>query len=227
MKISFCVICWRNDVKLLPKRISDIYGQTVQPDEILIVASGVPDDVVQSDNPDIKIYPFRDRMLPGAARNKGGELATGDVIVFCDVDDPISPQKCEIIKEIFTTNTEVDALVHSYSFMKGYETPVWSTIDMENIEVEKVTEKSPPRTPAVHPHKVDVLPNTNVLAPSGGRVHHGHMSCKREIFNELQYYEWMSLGEDGTFCRSILDSPNYDLYYTPLVLIKYTIDQHR
>ena len=40
------------------------------------------------------------------------------------------------------------------------------------------------------------------------------------MFKTLKYREDMWLGEDGDFCQSIVKS-DYNLYYTPLILINY------
>lgn len=179
--------------------LSCIKMQTTEPDEILVVASGLKS--LGCADPTIKVYHFENRMLAGGARNKGGELATGDVVCFCDVDDIIHPQKCEVIKNIFQSQ-EIDALVHNYNMGLREFDPVKDT------HIEKVV-------------KTDPLPSTNVEAPSRLPICHGHMSARKEVLSDIKYREDMSCGEDGVFCQSIVKSSQYTLYYTPLKLINY------
>ena len=221
MKVTFCVTCYDGDVHLLQDRLLSIYaGQTVQPDEVLVITSGTGSGPIMWDGhkPNLTIKSFEQRKLPGGARNQGGKFAKGDVVCFCDVDDPIHPQKCEIVKKIFEDNPNVDALIHAYEF-NSHE---FETYDSNNIEIEQITEVDPrwekEQNYVFDPHKS--LPLANIIVPSGNPAHHGHLSCKKEIFNTLKYREEMWIGEDGDFCQSIVKS-QYKLFYTPLVLINY------
>jgi len=194
-------------------------NQTVQPDEILVFASGMPDGSVGCSDSNIKIYTLTKRVLPGGARNQGGKFATGDVVCFCDVDDPIHPQKCEIVKKIFNDNPSVDALLHNFNFDEGDLTQRY---DRSNIHIEQVValdERWEKEQNYIFDPEKDI-PRTCIETPSKMPAHHGHISCKKEIFNTIQYREDMWLGEDGDFCQSVVKS-DYKLYYTPLVLINY------
>jgi hypothetical protein len=141
-------------------------------------------------------------MSAGAARNKGGELATGDVVCFCDADDPIHPQKCEVIKRVFD-NKDVDALLHNYNTSNVK----FEEIDTQHIELEKVA-------------GCDHPPSKNVYTDSDKPIAHGPISIRKEVTSEITYGD-SSCGEDALFCQSILKSPKYSLYYTPLCLINY------
>lgn len=217
MKVTFCITCYDKDIHLLDRCLPFVRQQTVKPDEILVIASGIKqfqwglaEDIGYSGCPN--------RLLPGGARNKGGKLAKGDIVVFCDVDDYIHPEKCRIVKSIFEENEEVHALVHDYclSNEKYPDIPVF-------IRYEKVLEADPDPDP-IPPGWFDI-PRTNITIPikepESLRIHHGHISCKKEVFNDIQYREDMPLGEDGTFCREILKSKKYNLFYTPTKLITY------
>tara|TARA_B100000929_G_scaffold278449_1_gene254707 strand:- start:18 stop:692 length:675 start_codon:yes stop_codon:yes gene_type:complete len=222
MKVSFCITCYDRDIHLLGEALSYVKNQTVKPDETLIIASGIkslgyndPDvfneflktliaryNLEKSDP--IRIFTLNDRMLPGGARNVGGELATGDVVCFCDVDDPIHPQKCEIVKRVFD-NKNVDALIHNYNL--GQEEFIMVS-DLDQIPIEKVT-------------TIDSPPSTNIEVPSKLPATQGHMSARKKVLSDIKYKEDIVLGEDGMFCQSIVKSSKYSLYYTPLILINY------
>jgi len=218
MKISFCVTCYDKDAHLLQQSLNRILqNQTTEPDEILVIASGLKS--LGCNDPKIKIYVFEKRMFAGGARNKGGELATGDVVCFCDIDDPIHPQKCEIIKRAFG-NQDVDALVHNYRLDTLDFSPIQDTQDIEIEKVTSVDERWEKEQNYIFaPH--EDIPRTNVKAQSGKPVCHGHLSAKKELLAKIKYREDMWMGEDGDFCQSIVKSKKFDLYYTPLKLINY------
>ena len=229
MKITFCVTCYDGDVHLLHGRLMSIYEeQTVKPDEVLVITSGISSGPIvwDSNKPNLTIKTFEYRMLPGGARNQGGRFAKGDVVCFCDVDDPIHPQKCEVIKRVFG-NSDVDALLHNYNM----DTHEFSKIDdIENIEIEKVTkfdsrwEEVQKSTPPIDGGYYCIdgdLPRTTVTIDSGRPATHGHLSVRKEVLSEIKYIENMRIGEDGEFCQSIIKNDKFSLYYTPLVLINY------
>ena len=217
MKISFCITCYNKDAHLLQERLLDVVTkQTVQPDEILVIASGMPDGSIVCNDSNIKIYTLENRVLPATARNVGADCATGDIVCFCDVDDPIHPQKCEIIKTIFL-NENIDALVHSH---------LDNSSDFKNIPKEEMLEGLE--------KIVEFSGETNVIPPSKLAVAHGPISAKKEVFEDLKYdkftmsyveqsdgtYKYFHTGEDCYFCRSIVYS-KYSLHYIPLSLINY------
>ena len=205
MKVSFCITCYDQDAHLLESSLSNILQtQTTKPDEILVVSSGLKS--LSCSIPNVKVYNFENRMLAGGARNKGGQLATGDVVCFCDVDDPIHPKKCEVIKRVFDDDCpdRVDALLHNYKFNTHDFAPIKS---LDKIEIEKITSVDPTCT--------------NVRTAANLPVCHGHMSARKELLASISYREDMRLGEDGDFCQSVVKSNKFDLYYTPLILINY------
>jgi glycosyltransferase involved in cell wall biosynthesis len=218
VKISFCITCYDGDAHLLEQSLSTILQtQTTKPDEILVVSSGLKS--LSCSSPNVKVYNFKNRMLAGGARNKGGELATGEVVCFCDVDDPIHPKKCEVIKRVFA-NQNVDALVHNYRLDVLDFSPIQDT---QEIKIEKVTDVDERWEKEQHyifnPHKD--IPRTNVEVRSNKPVCHGHLSAKKELLAEIKYREDMWVGEDGDMLQAIVKSKKFDLYYTPLVLINY------
>ena len=223
VSVSFCVTCYDGDFHLLGQCLHYIAHQTVAPDEVLIIASGLKKK--SEGRSSTRVYTFENRMSAGAARNKGGELATSEVVCFCDVDDPIHPQKCEVIKRVFD-DTNVDALLHNYNT----NTVKFEEIDVEEIELEPVTrfdkrweEKQKSIPPANYGYYcIDGdLPRTNVEIDSGRPATHGHMSARKEVLSEIKYIENMRIGEDGELCQSIIKSGKFGLYYTPLTLINY------
>ncbi len=220
MKISLCITCYDQDYHHVESRILVLKQQTRHPDEVLVVCSGL--EKLEVSDPNVKVYTFPARMLPGGARNKGGELATGDVVSFCDADDPMHPQKIEILGQIFKDEA-VDALVHGYGLNSPDFAPIANTDEIEIGQITEVDERwEKVQNHVFDPHRD--IPRTCVVPPpkySDCPIHHGHISAKKEVFADLRYREDMWLGEDGDFCQSIVKSPKYSLYYTPLSLINY------
>lgn len=227
MDVTFCITCCDKDVHLLDQCVSYIDNQTVKPEEVVVVCSGLEKKSFtliekvkkfnfSSEHTEYAAYNSPHRKLPGWARNIGGLISTGDVIVFCDVDDAIHPQKCEFVKEVFK-NKEVSALVGNYHLPGSFGG--WEDLDVSNYE--QVTEVEPDPEPV--PDGWFNVPRVNVMAPSKKPISHGHMTCRSDMFirDQMAYKENMPLGEDGTFCRSILDHPEHKLFYTPQKLIIY------
>ena len=199
MKISFCIICYDRDAHLAGHLLSELQKQTQYPDEIILVASGMESLDIEAKN--LKVFTFKDRMLPNKARNKAADLATGDIIVLSDVDDTPHPQKLEVLEAIFQYDM-VDAVVHNYSF---------NDTNFEDIDrlvnLEKITEVDPF--------------STNVVCPSQLPIHHAHISARKAVFADIKGPEHMNFGEDGMFCQRIVGS-KYNLFYTKYKLISYS-----
>lgn len=55
---------------------------------------------------------------PSSARNKGWNIATGDIIAFLDSDDTWLPDKLEKIHQVFSEHEEITYLGHPYAVNK-------------------------------------------------------------------------------------------------------------
>lgn len=112
------IIPTHNRLDNLIKAVESVCSQTLQPREIIIVddASKIPvKGALRNVNPKgVHIICERFSKPHGAcvARNRGAELAIGDVLMFLDDDDSWEPQKIEKQIEIFKKNPKV-ALVYS------------------------------------------------------------------------------------------------------------------
>lgn len=226
MEVTFCITCCDKDIHLLDKCLEYVLNQTIAPDEIVVVCSGLgrskmdyEEVLAKARKHNFVFYNHPSRRLPGWARNTGALISTGEVTVFCDVDDSIHPQKCKFMKDVFSSRPEVSAVVSNYHLPASFGG--WDWMDTKRCEVEEITEVEPPPEPT--PERWFDIPRTNVMAPSRTPVHHGHMSCRTDMLlsGKVRYDEEMPLGEDGTFCRSILEHPQFRLFYTPEKLIIY------
>ena len=75
----------------LDETLQSVFGQTVQPHEVIIVNDGSPDtsalEVVLAPYQGRIRYIVQENSGPSAARNRGIDAATGDLIAFLDGDD--------------------------------------------------------------------------------------------------------------------------------------------
>lgn len=87
-----------NSARFLGQAIESVQQQTVQPAEIIVIDDGSTDDtksLVKSLKGSVQ-YHFQENRGQAAARNKGLQLATGDLITFIDADDIWIRNKLEI-----------------------------------------------------------------------------------------------------------------------------------
>jgi glycosyltransferase involved in cell wall biosynthesis len=96
MKIS-AIIPNYNRETLIGETISNLLAQSLPPHEIIVVDDGSTDksvDVIRSFGDKIKLIQ-QPNQGPGAARNAGLKIATGELIQFQDSDDLLSLNKLE------------------------------------------------------------------------------------------------------------------------------------
>lgn len=128
-----------NGGKFLAEAIESILTQTVRPFEILVVDDGSTDDtetVAKRFNRDIR-YVYQDSSGVAAARNKGLELAQGEIIGFLDADDIWLKNKLEIQLELLQKHPEYEmviGLLRRVPFLKTKE-----VLEQEIITGEYVT----------------------------------------------------------------------------------------
>tara|TARA_R110000824_G_scaffold325799_1_gene512689 strand:- start:1723 stop:2289 length:567 start_codon:yes stop_codon:yes gene_type:complete len=182
--------------------------QTVKPDEVIVISTGFDwnQKMGKTKKLNYVLYNLPSRKLAGWARNKGALISTGEVIVFCDVDDKIHPQKCEYMKRVFQ-NPEVSAVVTNYYSPKDFDG--WQDL---NFEYEEILEH-----------------DNCLIAPNRADVCHGHLSCRTDIFliDKIWYDEDKKRGQDTKFCNRICDHPDHKIFYTPQKLLVYYPSQTR
>ena len=183
---------------MLPDTLAAFEQQTQQPDEIIVVGNDLSE--INIPNNDIKAFAAPTRKSPSFNRNKGAEIATGDVIIYHDVDDLPHRQKVEFVQKAFLEH-DVDAFVHGFEYNKLY--PFMYT-DLDMKRVEKLKEGK--------------YLYSDICVD--GDLHHGHLSIKRDIVNQLKYKEHIFFGEDSEFARRVL-LKGYSVYYGNHKLINY------
>lgn len=203
--ISLCITCWHKDVHFLPDLLEHIKLQTVQPDEIVVVANNIKELIVPEG---IKSDYVQERQPVSWSRNRCAELSTSDIVVFFDVDDIPHPQKLEATRQLFET-TDADCFVHG--FMEFAETKESYT----DFNFCKISE---------------LLPQGYLKVPNGENkdLHHGHLAAKRDVMLKHRYNEMLGFyergfqywGEDSEICQRLFNL-GYNFYYSPAKLINY------
>lgn len=204
MKLSFCITCYDGDYILLDRLLLALQKQTVAPDELIVYSSGFDDEFflktehvkIAGKNIEIKYINSLERTIQSIARNVCASFASGNIIVFFDVDDIPHFQKIEITKNLFDQH-DPDFIVHSYS-VKGIDDIF---IDQSKSIIKK--------------DLVFSLCNTNIYSKSyDSMVHHAHIAVKKKCFEKVKFNESYEFyrKEDGKFCQDLLTNKFKGLY---------------
>lgn len=115
MKISVVIPAY-NASGSIAKAIASCLQQTMQPHEIIVVDDASTDNTcnVVAQYKEVKLFRQSTNQGPSAARNRGIDEATGDVIAFLDSDDTWLPEKLAAIDDVFSKQTAVVYLGHPY-----------------------------------------------------------------------------------------------------------------
>lgn len=130
MKFSVVIPAY-NAGNSLPAAIESCLAQTLPAHEIIIVDDASTDDTeaIAQQYEQVTLLQQLENAGPSAARNKGWDAATGDVIAFLDADDVWHPDKLKVLSAIFTDYGHIQYLGHSYVVNEFEE------IDTETLRV--------------------------------------------------------------------------------------------
>lgn len=115
MKVSVVIPAYNCAATIRPA-IESCLAQTVTPHEIIIVDDASTDDtfdIVSAINGVILLKQNINKG-PSAARNRGWDYATGDIIAFLDADDMWHVEKLRIITTFFDRDKSIIYLGHNY-----------------------------------------------------------------------------------------------------------------
>ena len=198
MKLSFCITCYDGDYFLLDELFSHLQKQSQAPDELIVYSSGFNDELylktefleIAGKKIEIVYINSLERTIQSIARNICASFASGDIIIFFDVDDIPHFQKIEITKTLFKSHNS-DFIVHAYSTTSIGDPP---------IELSKSLIK---KDLAINPL------NTNIYSESyESTIHHAHIAVKKKCFEKVKFNESSEFyrKEDGKFCQDLLSN---------------------
>jgi glycosyltransferase involved in cell wall biosynthesis len=114
------VIPTYNSENFIAKTLETLYSQTYNNYEVIVSDDGSTDDTVDVVKSFFLKCPFRKKALlinkhegPGAARNKGIEIANGNWVSFLDSDDLWNHNKLESVVGYILKNHDIDLVCHS------------------------------------------------------------------------------------------------------------------
>ena len=109
MSISVVIPAY-NASRFLAETLESVLGQTLPPDEILVIDDGSTDDtaaIAESFPPPVRVF-RRPNSRQGASRNFGVQQATSEWIAFVDADDLWRPNKLQRQMEELSKQPEAD-----------------------------------------------------------------------------------------------------------------------
>lgn len=110
-----------NGERYLAAAIGSVRAQDYRPKEILLIDDGSTDSTAEVAKSFAEVrYEHQPRNGPGAARNRGVELATGKLLAFLDADDVWLPGK--LSRQVAALENEIEAVfTHAVQFRDGEE----------------------------------------------------------------------------------------------------------
>lgn len=225
MKISVVIPIFPPHVNFLEDSIKSLEKQTYKPDEIIIALSETnleqSNEIINNIKSDLNIImlPTTEKQYAGQNRNRGALIAKNEIICFIDVDDESHPQKLEIVKHIFE---KYDPNMFIHRFLEKKEFTLYNIDDIEIVDSSVIfndTFGNPPDRKHVIPGGSD----KQICVGTQDRIHHGHVSVNKRIFNEVKYNDDF-MGQDAEFCRSVLWKYNNTLY-SSLELVNFKFDK--
>ncbi|WP_165958226.1 glycosyltransferase family 2 protein [Segetibacter sp. 3557_3] len=129
MKISV-IIPVKNRAKLLHLTLENIRHQSLQPYEIIVVDDGSSDnltELIQTYHSSV-IFTKSEGVGPGAARNTGLRLASGDLIQFFDSDDLMTSNKLQVQSNLLISKNA--DFVYGPWVKAIYDAGKWKQVDV-------------------------------------------------------------------------------------------------
>lgn len=173
---SLVIPAIKADLKYLSRLRASIEAQTLEPDEIIYVISGVDKCPEISD---WIVVCFSDRLKAGSARNAGWKRSRSEIVSFFDADDIMYPERTEVILRHFD---QMHMVLHEFS-----------TVSLKDHNMNM--------TPAYD----DDIVYDSMIRTEGKQLHlhtemtHGHVSIRRNVDCDPFVDDW---AEDSIFVRA-------------------------
>jgi len=191
MTISL-IIPVRNEAGSVDTTMAAIMNSTVIPDQIVIADGQSDDDTVE------KFQAWKDRHAnlkvvenssrwSGAGRNVGAKHAIGDILIFADSGNPISPDWISEISRPLLNANEIDIVCGVFQPLveSDFERVLAAVHYPVNSRLEAIQE----------PEQQEIEPE--VVLPGGGAI-----AMRKETFEAIGGYpEWLHRAQDKLFSR--------------------------
>lgn len=116
------IIAAHNAKRFIAEAVESLLAQTRRPEQILVIDDGSTDGTaaaLERFGDAIRIL-RQDRGGVGAARNRGIEAASGEMIAFLDADDVCEPQRIERQMEVLAGDTEAAMVFCAVKFIDEF-----------------------------------------------------------------------------------------------------------
>ncbi|EAZ92863.1 glycosyltransferase [Crocosphaera chwakensis] len=100
--------------------LASLKNSRLSPAQVIVVVDGDdPHSYQIAEAFGAKVLQLKTNQGPAVARNRGAEIATGDILFFTDADVTIHEDTLEKIAQVFESNPRVAALIGSYDDQPG------------------------------------------------------------------------------------------------------------
>jgi glycosyltransferase involved in cell wall biosynthesis len=222
--------------KFLPTLIAEISREAHLIEEIIICRSGLDGSkrnqylnwlnqlsINRGKRIPICLESSRQSRKAGYNRNLGAQKAKSDWIAFVDADDSYSSIRFSILSKVIEKNPTANLILHSYTYEAELdEYPLIQKMQARSFEAVLNETLYKENYGGTHSEEDT---NINVPFSTGGRsrVHHGHVTVRKIVFEKIQYLT-EGTAEDGKFCKRVLREMG-GVLYLPVPLSIYVVNE--
>jgi len=208
MKIGVAIPSYIGHIDPLFKLLDSIQNQTIIPNKVVVSCSSTKksDFEFQCYFEKLQQYTFSLEIITSeekknAAQNRNiaaSKLSDMDYITFIDADDIMHPQRIEILLKAFQEH-DSDIILHNYYNIEILDN-ITKKLETDEIDIRANSLKQCQSGCITH----KIYHNTN------DKIHHGHVSIKQTIFNQIQFPEEPEFytKEDCVFCYRVFSLQN-------------------
>jgi glycosyltransferase involved in cell wall biosynthesis len=206
--ISVIIPCYPPHIELLLRCLQSTAGQTLKPDQVIICLSEANSELARglerlfSPLIPVQVIETTEKQTAGQNRNRGLNVAKGDIVAFIDADDIMHPQRLEIMQKIIASKNS-SLVLHDYS----NRTLDFNYYDLSNLKIITANQilEATFGSPPVRNIELETGSNgdTNLSIGITCKIQHGCVAVKRDDAKAVGFTD-MPMGEDGRFCRDML-----------------------
>ena len=212
MRIAVCIPCYKLHISYLKQCLDSIENQTRKPDIVSISISEVDEKpILPLYSFPIKIQHTLEKQCEGKNRNIATSNVDTDIITFFDADDIMHPRRIEILGKHFE-ESGIDGFIHNHKKCAAiqYRTRNLNTIDWELTTTTLYTDGFTTSRDFICGRVLSIY----------GESTNGNFSCKRKVWEDIQYQINYGLGVDCEYIYNVFHK-GYKVGYCPDKLTYY------
>jgi glycosyltransferase involved in cell wall biosynthesis len=208
MKIGVAIPCYIGHIDPLFKLLDSIQIQTNIPNKVVVSCSSTKNsdfelecyfEKLQQYTFSLEIITTEEKKSASENRNiAAAKLSDMDYITFIDADDIMHPQRIEILLKVFQEH-DSDIILHNYYNSEILDN-ITKKLESDEIDIRLNSLKQCYSGCITHKYYYD----------TNDKIHHGHVSIKQAIFNQIQFPEEPEFytKEDCVFCYRVFSLEN-------------------